>query len=145
MQRQYWLKSLGISGHNLARHWTGPHDDVLEGFACPKDRRPSFSPRDRVVYYATGWQKIFAVVEVRKEAVYDPEWKDWQGDRWPWVVKVQPLLAVPDLEVAPHVGMAAVNTLSLRNKSHIKLTPEQFWHALMSICGVAGISSNGAR
>jgi EVE domain len=144
---QYWLKALGTSENHLRQKWltVRAHRDALEGFACPKDRRPSFGRGDRVVYYAAGWQKIFAVVEVTKEAVDDPDWKSWQGDRWTWVVKVQPLLVVPDLKFAPHVGMAAVNTLSLRNKSHIKLSPEQFWHALMSITGVAGISSNGAR
>lgn len=140
---QYWLKSLGTAEENLDQLWVGPHDDVLEAFACPKDRRPGFAKGDRVVYYAAGWQKIFAIVEVIKEAVHNPNWKEWQGDRWPYVVEVRPLLAVPDLEIAPYVGMAAVNTLSLRSKSHIKLTPEKYWHALMSIAGVAGISPNG--
>jgi hypothetical protein len=86
---------------------------------------------------------IFGIVEVTDEPVYDPTWRKWQGDRWGWVVKVAPLVVVPDLERAPHVGMAAVGTLSVRNQSHIRLDPEQYWHALMSIAGVAGIGSNG--
>jgi hypothetical protein len=64
---QYWLKSLGTAEENLDQLWVGPHDDVLEAFACPKDRRPGFAKGDRVVYYAAGWQKIFAIVEVIKE------------------------------------------------------------------------------
>lgn len=133
----YWLKALGTAEGRLDRLWTGPSADALQAFACPKDGRPSFKVGDRVIYYASGWQKIFAAVEVTDEAEDDPTWQPWQGTRWPWVVRVQPLLLVPDLELAPHLGMAAINTLSVRSQSHIHISPEQYYHAVMSMTSVA--------
>jgi hypothetical protein len=141
---RYWLKSLGTAEGNLERLWLGPHRDALKAFACPRKGRPSFQTGDRVVYYAPGWQSIFGIVEVIGEAEFNPSWRKWQGERWPWVVRVQPLLLVPDLELAPHVSTANVDTLSVRMQSHIKLGADQYRRALKSIAGVAGIGSGGA-
>ena len=48
-------------------------------------RRPRIAPGDRLVYYASVWQRVFAVVEV----VAEPEQRD--HPRWPWIVRVEPL------------------------------------------------------
>jgi hypothetical protein len=137
----YWLKSLGTGSEALPRFWMKSRADALEAFACPKDGRPSFEVGDRVIYYASGWQTVFAAVEVTQEAEHNPNWRSWQGTRWPWVVRVQPLLLVPDLNLAPHVTMAAIDTLSVRSQSHIHLTPEQYYHAVMSMTSVAMLPS----
>ena len=53
-------------------------------------RRPRMEPGDRLVYYASVWRAVFAVVEV----VSEPE-QTRPGTRWPWTVDVEPLLAIP--------------------------------------------------
>jgi hypothetical protein len=137
----YWLKSHGTGEGRLDRNWTQTAPDGLEGFACPKSGRPSFEVGDRVIYYATGWQSIYAAVEVTKEAENDPKRWSWQGTRWPWVVEAEPLLLVPDLARAPFVGMALIDTLSVRSQSHIRISQEQYYHAVMAMTSVAMLPS----
>jgi hypothetical protein len=76
---------------------------------------------DLAVCYASGWQNIFAVVEV----VGDPE-NDPTRDRWAWRFPLRPLLTVPRLSEAPPVEAAGVWPRSLGRHSYIRLTPQQF-------------------
>ena len=84
-------------------------------------RRPSVQKGDLAICYASGWQNVFAVVEV----VGDPE-NDPQRERWRWRFAIRPLLAVPRLAEAPPVEAAGVFPRSLGRHSYIRLTPEQF-------------------
>jgi hypothetical protein len=76
---------------------------------------------DLAVCYASGWQNVFAVVEV----VGDPE-NDPSRDRWGWRFALRPLLAVRRISEAPPVEAAGVRPRSLGRHSYIRLSPEQF-------------------
>jgi hypothetical protein len=95
-------------------------------------RRPSLQRGDLAVCYASGWQTIFAVVEV----VGDPE-NDPSRDRWRWRIPIRPLVSVRDLNDAPPVEAAGVFPRSLGRHSYIRLTPEQFESAHAAIREVA--------
>jgi hypothetical protein len=84
-------------------------------------RRPSIQLGDLALCYASGWQVLFAVVEVVGDPANDPA-----RTRWAWRVPLEPLLALPDLRDAPPVEAAGVFPRSLGRHSYIRLTPEQF-------------------
>jgi hypothetical protein len=77
--------------------------------------------RDLALAYASGWQNIFAVVEV----VGDPE-NDPSGGRWSWRFAIRPLLTVARISDAPPVEAAGVFPRSLGRHSYIRLTREQY-------------------
>jgi hypothetical protein len=87
---------------------------------------------DLAVCYASGWQTIFAVVEVTGPPENDPG-----RDRWRWRFPLQPLLALENLGNAPPVEAAGVWPRSLGRHSYIRLTPEQFEAAREAITAAA--------
>jgi hypothetical protein len=89
------------------------------------------APGDRLVYYASVWQRVFAAVEV----VGDPE--QVEHPRWPWIVCVEPLLVIPDLDAAPPVQAIGVAPRSMSQQSHIRLTAEQYERAIEALASVA--------
>ena len=116
MQRQHWLLVRGSAGHLLP-------DRVDAASLCTHSstRRPNLQKGDLAVCYASGWQTIFAIVEV----VGDPE-NDPDRERWRWRIPIRPLVAVATLSEAPPVEAAGVFPRSLGRHSYIRLTPEQF-------------------
>lgn len=113
---QHWLLVRGSAGRLL------PDEvDPTRLHAHSSTRRPSVQKGDLAVCYASGWQNIFALVEV----VGDPE-NDPGRDRWRWRFALWPLFAVPRLSEAPPVEAAGVFPRSLGRHSYIRLTPEQF-------------------
>jgi hypothetical protein len=95
-------------------------------------RRPNIQKGDRAVCYASGWQTIFAVVEI----VGDPE-NDPDRDRWQWRVPIRALVVAADLRTAPPVEAAGVFPRSLGRHSYIRLTAEQFEAAKEAIAAAA--------
>ena len=95
-------------------------------------RRPSIQRGDLAVCYASGWQTIFALVEVVGDPANEPD-----RERWKWRIPIRPVLAVRDLEAAPPVEAAGVFPRSLGRHSYIRLTPEQFEDARAAIEEVA--------
>lgn len=113
---QHWLLIRGTGNRSLPERV-----DLASLRAHSSTRRPSIQKGDRAVCYASGWQTIFAVVEV----VGDPE-NDPTRDRWRWRVAIRPLVVVRDLRTAPPVEAAGVFPRSLGRHSYIRLTPQQF-------------------
>jgi len=113
---QHWLLVRGSAGRLLP-------DDVDRDrlTAHSSTRRPSVQRGDLALCYASGWQNIYAVVEV----VGDPE-NDPDRDRWRWRFALRPLLAVAQISEAPPVEAAGVFPRSLGRHSYIRITPEQF-------------------
>ena len=113
---QHWLLVRGRAGRLLP-------DEVDPSAlrAHSSTRRPSVQRGDLAVCYASGWQNIFAVVEV----VGDPE-NDPGRDRWRWRFPLRVLAAVERIGEAPPVEAAGVFPRSLGRHSYIRLTPEQF-------------------
>jgi hypothetical protein len=113
------------------QHWLlvrGTRDHLLPERVDPallrthsSTRRPSLQREDLALCYASGWQNIFAVVEI----VGDPE-NDPSRDRWRWRVQIRPLLVVEDLSRAPPVEAAGVFPRSLGRHSYVRLTAEQY-------------------
>jgi hypothetical protein len=113
---QHWLLVRGTAGRLLP--------DEVDAAALrthSSTRRPSVQKGDLAVCYASGWQNVFAVVEV----VGDPE-NDPARDRWRWRFALRPLLAVRRISEAPPVEAAGVWPRSLGRHSYIRLSPEQF-------------------
>jgi hypothetical protein len=88
---------------------------------------------DLALCYASGWQNIFAVVEVTGDPENDPG-----RDRWRWRFALQPLLAVDRISEAPPVEAAGIFPRSLGRHSYIRLTPEQFETGKDAITFAAG-------
>ena len=95
-------------------------------------RRPTVQKGDLAVCYASGWQNVFAVVEVTGDPENDPD-----RDRWRWRFPIEPLLAVQSLAEAPPVEAAGVFPRSLGRHSYIRLTREQFEAAQEAIADAA--------
>jgi hypothetical protein len=113
---QHWLLVRGTAGRLL------PDEvDLAALRAHSSTRRPAVQKGDLAVCYASGWQNLFAVVEV----VGDPE-NDPARTRWCWRFALRPLLAVRRISEGPPVEAAAVFPRSLGRHSYIRLTPAKF-------------------
>jgi hypothetical protein len=125
---RYWLKAIGHARGPLPVDWL-PRSLDRTGFP----RRPRIEPGDRLVYYASVWKRIFAVVEVTEAPVV----RDDAPARWPWSVEVAPLLLIAQLDDAPPVEACGVMARSMSQQSHISITPEQFERAVDAMASVA--------
>jgi hypothetical protein len=113
---QHWLLVRGTAGRIL------PDEvDAASLRAQSSTRRPSVQKGDLAVCYASGWQNVFAVVEIAGDPENDPS-----RERWRWRFALRPLLVVPTISEAPPVEAAGVFPRSLGRHSYIRLTPEQF-------------------
>jgi hypothetical protein len=129
---QHWLKAIGQAKGPLMDAWFEERPQLLRRTGFP--RRPRMEPGDRCVYYASVWRAVFAVVEVAAE----PALTGRVGtDRWPWTVDVEPLLAVPLLDRAPPVEAIGVPARSMRQQSHIRLSPEHYARAVAVLTSIA--------
>src|SRR3954470_6050474 len=130
MTRRHWLKAIGHARGPLAETWFQDRPELLSRTGFP--RRPRIAPGDRLVYYASVWRAVFAVVEV----VAEPQLTR-PGTRWPWTVEVEPLLAIPRLDRAPPVEAIGVPARSMSQQSHIRLSAEHYVRAVDVIASVA--------
>lgn len=135
VSRSYFLKALGHARGPLPDAWLEDGGAVrLARTGFP--RRPRMVAGDRLVYYASVWQRVFAVVEVLAEP--DDEHPSTSDPaRWPWSVAVEPLLVIPRLDNAPPVQAAGVPPRSMSQQSHIRISHEQYGRAVEAIASVA--------
>jgi len=127
----YWLKALGHARGPLPEAWLEDgRVSSLRRTGFP--RRPRIQAADRLVYYASVWRRVFALVEV-VEAPAETR----PGTRWPWTVEVEPLVVIPRLDVAPPVEALGIPARSMSQQSHIRITPEQYARAVDVIGSVA--------
>lgn len=130
-----WLKAVGHARGPLPERWVEDGRlDLLSRTGFP--RRPRVVPGDRLVYYASVWRRVCAIVEVvgePTEAVAHPT----DPRRWPWSVEIAPLLVVPRLEDAPPVEAIGVAPRSMGRQSHIRLREEHYALAAEALAGVA--------
>jgi hypothetical protein len=124
---QHWLLLRGTGERPL-----GARVDPRSLRAHSSTRRPSVQKGDLAICYASGWQTIFAVVEVTGDPENDPA-----RGRWRWRFPIRPLAVLPDLRAAPPVEAAGVFPRSLGRHSYIRLTPEQFEAARAAIAAEA--------
>jgi hypothetical protein len=113
---QHWLLVRGSAGRLL------PDEVDPERLRAHfSSRRPTVQKNDLAVCYASGWQNIFAIVEVAGDPENDPG-----RDRWKWRFALRPLLVAPRLSTAPPVEAAGVFPRSLGRHSYIRITPAQY-------------------
>src|SRR5438094_6950450 len=124
---QHWLLVRGSAGRLLP-----DRVDASALRAHSSTKRPSVQKGDLAVCYASGWQNVFAVVEVTGDPENDPG-----RDRWRWRFPLRPLLAVRSLDDAPPVEAAGVCPRSLGRHSYVRLTPAQFEAAREAIAAAA--------
>src|SRR5690242_8572262 len=90
----HWLKAVGHARGPLPARWVEEgRTSVLREGGFP--RRPRVHEDDRLVLYASVWRRVFGVVV----AVGEPY--QVEHPRWPWRIAVEPLLVIPDLDLAP--------------------------------------------
>jgi hypothetical protein len=126
----FWLKAVGHARGPLPARWMEEgRTSVLREGGFP--RRPRVSEDDRLVLYASVWRRIFGVVVAVGE-VYRVE-----HPRWPWRIAVEPLLVVPDLDLAPPVQATGVAARSMSQQSHIRLDQLQYSRAVEALSSIA--------
>ena len=82
--------------------------------------------------YASVWKRVFGIVEVVSEPTQDNG-----SARWPWAVRIEPLVVVPHLENAPPIEAMGVAARSMSQQSHIRITERQYTLAVEAIGSVA--------
>ena len=125
---QHWLLVRGTGERPLAA--------VVEAASLrghSSTRRPHVQEGDLAICYASGWQSIFAAVQV----VGNPE-NDATRERWSWRFPIHPLLVLPDLREAPPVEAAGVFPRSLGRHSYVRLTPAQYAAAYEALLAAGG-------
>jgi hypothetical protein len=113
---QHWLLVRGTRDHLLPEQV-----DPSSLRTHSSTRRPSLRRGDLALCYASGWQTIFAAVEITGDPENDP-----RRDRWQWRVRIRPLLVLEDLSRAPPVEAAGVFPRSLGRHSYVRLTDAQY-------------------
>src|SRR4051794_38113164 len=129
---QHWLKTIGHARWSLPDEWLAGDGGLDRLHATGFPRRPRIAPGDRLVYYAAGWRRGFAVLE----ATSDPYRID--HPRWPWRIDVEPLLVIPVLSNAPPVQAAGIAPRSMSQQSHIRLEPDRYRRVVQAIASIAG-------
>ncbi len=130
----YWLKALGHARGPLPEAWL--EDGRLTSLRRTGfPRRPRMEPGDRLVYYASVWRRVFALVEVVGGVGGGPIFRE--HPRWPWTVAIEPLLVVPELDAAPPVEAIGVAARSMSQQSHIRLRPEHYDLAVEALASIA--------
>ncbi len=130
----HWLKMLGTG--------TGAMDEehvpsVLREIGFP--RKPSVRVGDKVVLYALGHDRVFAIVQI-----YAPPFSGDGSEAWhAWRCEVREAMSTsyadaPSLDALCVPGARNLRA-SMRQHSHIKLTPGEYEQA------VAALRQAGAR
>jgi hypothetical protein len=132
--RSHWLKGIGHARGSLPEDWLAQRPAILQRTGFP--RRPRIVPGDRLVYYAAGWRRVFAVVEAVEEPT-DRVRHTSDPARWPWSIAVEALLVIPHMESAPPVEAIGVAARSMSQQSHIRLRPEHYALAVEALASVA--------
>ncbi len=132
MNRAVFLKAHGTGDAPLADGWMAAGSWLIEPGRTAFPRRPRMTAGDRLVLYASVWQRIFGVAEVLSE----PTREDPMAARWPWSVRVELLVVVPVLSNAPPVEAIGVAPRSMSQHSHIRLEERHLELAVEALSGV---------
>ena len=132
MNRDVFLKAHGTAQAPLADHWLAAGSWLIEPGRTAFPRRPRMRSGDRLVLYASVWQRIFGIAEV----VSEPTLADPMAERWPWSVEVELLVVVPVLSNAPPVEAIGVAPRSMSQHSHIRLEERHLERAIEALASV---------
>jgi hypothetical protein len=132
VNRAVFLKAHGTAAKPMADHWLSAGSWLVSPGRTAFPRRPRMAPGDRLVLYASVWQRIFGIAEVLSE----PTLEDPMAARWPWSVRVELLVVVPVLSNAPPVEAIGVAPRSMSQHSHIRLEERHLDLAVEALSGV---------
>jgi EVE domain len=120
-----WMKLLGTPDWPVPDAWIHERSELLSSVRFGGDKPPmDVAAGDRLVYYAVGWQRFFAIAEVISEHPYEATITDEWNARWPWVVDVRILQKKRRLIEAPSV-LELGQIPDRRHQSYVPLTRSQ--------------------
>jgi len=96
----YRLKAVGAAGWTMDADWFDhePNQTTLIRFS---NKSPAgIRPDDWLLYYASGYQKLFGIVRIFSKPV-----RDEVEERWPWSSQVRSKIIIRDLDRAPHLDL----------------------------------------
>jgi hypothetical protein len=126
----HWLKAVGHARGPLPARWIEEgRTGVLREGGFP--RRPRVREDDRLVLYASVWRRVFGVVV----AIGEPY--QVEHPRWSWRIALEPLIVVPDLDLAPPVESIGVAARSMSQQSHIRLEHRHYRRAVEALTSIA--------
>jgi hypothetical protein len=132
-RRRYWLKMIGAADWPLDDAWLEKWPYLLRGVRTP--RRPSgIRADDWLVYYSAVSQKLFAIARVSQDGDNVPIVPGPREERWPYLLPVQVLLAIPQLVQAPHWRVLEMPSTTVQQKSYVELNDDQYrraWEAIV--------------
>lgn len=131
---KFLLKTIGASDWPLDDNWIVARPELLKEVRTPK--RPSGIGRgDLMVFYATGHQKVFAIARSKIDGG-EAEYRATKEEaRWPYVIPIQILLAIPQLPLAPDWGSMGISSETIMQKSYVEITRESYrraWEAMVN-------------
>ena len=132
MNRVVFLKAHGTGDAPMTDHWLAAGSWLISPGRTAFPRRPRMTGGDRLVLYASVWQRIFGVAEV----ISEPTREDPMAARWPWSVQVELLLVVPVLANAPPLEAIGVAPRSMSQHSHIRLEERHLELAIEALASV---------
>jgi hypothetical protein len=137
-----WLKPIGSSDWRLDPNWVEVAPRELQWVDFPDQGKPTVAVDDFLVYYATGYGRIFGIVKMFTPPSLKPE-----GGRWPWEARIRVGLIVKNLERCPELASASVAGRDLRNSiamgaGHVQLR-EAEWEAAVGSLRAAYRSGEG--
>ena len=125
MTHNYWLKMIGAADREVGDRWIEARPKLLSEVRFPK--RPSGVRRgDYLVYYAAGDQKLFAIARAKGDGADASMSGPKDERRWPFVLEVQLLLAIPQLALAPHWKVLGLPSTTVTQMSHVGITHGQY-------------------
>jgi hypothetical protein len=133
----YWLKTLGGGGRGalLRDDWQEEANGLLLR-AATFPRRPGVRTGDGIVYYGAGYQVVFAA-GYATSLPYQAE--SSEDTNWPWRVNVSLPWMVEFIHEGTPVDHLNVGDrdlgVSLKRRSHIRLTREEYEAAVNSLGG----------
>ena len=85
----HWLKPIGTSDWLLDPNWVEVAPRELEYVDFADQGKPSVRVDDYLLYYATGYGRLFGIVKI-----FMPPTLKADGGRWPWEAQVRPGLII---------------------------------------------------
>lgn len=128
MKPNYFLKMIGAADRDLDDRWIESRPELLKQFRTPK--QPSSIKRgDIFVYYSAGTQKLFAIARSKINGSDAGMELEKDEERWPYVVPVQVIIAIPQLAFAPHWQVLDLPSSKVQQRSYVTISRESYLKA----------------
>jgi hypothetical protein len=124
-----FIKTIGHARAAVPDTWMADRNwnDRLESVVFPKYPR-SVVRGSRLVYYAAGRQRFCGVMEVIADEPVEHD-----DERWPYLLPLRPIVAIPPDDFAPSLSDVGFDSLRVRRQSHVRLTDQEYRHISQAI------------